>query len=328
MGKHNQPQAPKENPQVKLHRNARLTPAGRRLLVHRVRVLGWTVTRAAQASGVSRRTGTKWVGRFDAAGDEGLEDRSSRPRRVARQTAASLVRQIERLRRQRKTAWEIARELRVPASTVSKLLRERGLGRLWRVEEAITPPQRYEHAAPGGMFHIDAKKLGRVQGLGHRVHGDRRRRHRGAGWEAVFVCVDDHTRLAYAEVLSAENADNATAFLGRALRRFEDQGIRCQRVLTDNARCYGSHAFEDLCAQRGVRHLFTKPYTPRTNGKAERFIQTLIRRWAYRWPYRTSAIRTAALRPWLHEYNHRRPHRALGMKPPIARLRATREQRA
>ena len=313
---------------MKLHRNARLTPSGRRLLVHRVRELGWTVTRSSRESGVSRRTGTKWVGRFDAFGDAGLEDRSSRPRHLPTQTAAPVVRQIERLRRHRKTAWEIARELRVPASTVSKVLRERGLGRLWRVDEAISPPQRYEHDAPGGMFHVDAKKLGRIQGLGHRIHGDRRRRGRGIGWETVFVCIDDHTRLAYAEVLSAENAVNATAFLERALRRFEDQGIRCQRVLTDNARCYASHAFEGLCSDRGIRHVFTRPYTPRTNGKAERFIQTLLRRWAYRWPYRTSAIRTAALRPWLHEYNHRRPHRALGMKPPIARLRAAREQRA
>jgi transposase InsO family protein len=277
---------------------------------------------------VSRRTGTKWLARYDAEGQTGLEDRSSRPRRLATQTAAPVVRQIERLRRHRKTGWEIAQQLRLPASTVSKVLRERGLGRLWRVDEALTPPQRYEHDVPGGMFHLDAKKLARIRGLGHRIHGDRRRRHPGVGWETVFVCVDDHTRLAYAEVLSTENAADATAFLGRALRRFEDQGVRCRRLLTDNALCYGSHAFEALCAEHGIRHVFTKPYTPRTNGKAERFIQTLLRRWAYRWPYRTSAVRTAALRPWLHEYNHRRPHRALGMKPPIARLRAAREQRA
>jgi transposase InsO family protein len=239
-----------------------------------------------------------------------------------------VVRRIGQLRRHRKTAWEIAHQLGLAASTVSKVLREQGLGRLWRVDEANAPPRRYEHAVPGGMFHLDAKKLARIQGVGHRIHGRRGYSRRGVGWETVFVCIDDHTRLAYAEVLLAENAPNATAFLERALRRFADQGIRCRRLLTDNARCYRSHAFEGLCAEREIRHVFTKPYTPRTNGKAERFIQTLLRRWAYRWPYRTSAIRTAALRPWLHEYNHRRPHRALGMKPPIARLRAAREQRA
>jgi transposase InsO family protein len=304
-----------------------LTPAARRLLVHRVRDLGWLVRRAAEAAGVSRRTAHKWLKRFAEAGEAGLEDRPSRPLRSPRRVAGRIVQAIDRLRRRRKTAWEIAGELRMARSTVSRILTRLGLGRLWRVVEAEAPPQRYEHEQPGGLLHIDAKKLGRIQGIGHRIHGDRSRRWEGAGWETVFVCVDDHTRLAYAEVLAREDAACATAFLHRALHWFESLGIRAERILSDNAKCYGSYAFRELCEGRGIRQIFTRPYTPRTNGKAERFIQTLLRRWAYRRPYRTSALRTAALRPWVTEYNHRRPHRALGMVPPIARLRTAREQR-
>ena len=178
------------------------------------------------------------------------------------------------------------------------------------------------------MFHIDAKKLARIEAVGHRIHGDRSRRHRGAGWEVVFVCVDDHTRLAYAEVLPSENAPCAVAFFRRALRWFAGLGISCQRVLSDNARCYASNAFTALCEERGIRQSFTRPYTPQTNGKAERFIQTLKRRWAYRYVYRTSAIRAASLRAWVRHYNHQRPHRELGKRPPITRLREVRAQRA
>ncbi len=200
----------------------------------------------------------------------------------------------------------------------------RGLARLWRVDEQAAPPRRYEHAEPGGLIHVDAKKLGKIGRIGHRIHGDRTRRTRGLGWETVFVAVDDHTRLAYAEVLRSEDASCATAFLRRALKRFEALGIRVRRVMTDNVRCYGSRIFRALCQEQHVRQCFTRPYTPRTNGKAERFIQTLLRRWAYRRPYRTSALRTAALRPWIKHYNHQRPHRSLGMIPPIQRLRAAR----
>lgn len=310
-----------------IHPNARLTPAARRLLVHRVRSQGWLVKDAAEAAGVSRRTAHKWLKRFEEAGEAGLLDRSSRPLSSPRRIAARIVRAIARLRHRCKTAWEIACELRMARSTVSRILSRLGLGRLWRVREAEDPPQRYEHEQPGGLVHIDAKKLGRIEGIGHRIHGDRSRRCEGAGWETVFVCVDDHTRLAYAEVLAREDAACATAFFERALRWFESLGIRVKRILSDNAKCYSSHAFRRLCEARGIRQIFTRPYTPQTNGKAERFIQTLLRRWAYRRPYRTSALRTAALRPWLAEYNHRRPHRALGMVPPIARLRAAREQR-
>ena len=313
---------------MRLHPNAKLTPSNRRLLVRRVRELGWNVSEAAEAAGVSRQTAYKWLRRSDAEGTKGLEDRSSRPLRIPIRTPRRLVERIERKRRRRATAWEIAKALELPPSTVSKILKQQGLGRLWRVDQELSPPQRYEHDAPGSLLHIDAKRLGRIDGIGHRIHGDRRRRSRGVGWEVVFVCVDDHSRLSYAEVLPRENAHYATLFLRRALRWFERHGIQAQRILSDNAKCYDSKVFRALCAERGIRQIFTKPYTPRTNGKAERFIQTLIRRWAYRTPYRTSALRTAALGAWLSHYNHARPHRALGMKPPIARLRAAREQRA
>jgi transposase-like protein len=235
---------------------------------------------------------------------------------------------MERLRRRKKPAWEIAQELGVPVSTVSKHVKALGLGRIWRLEEAEDPPRRYEHRAPGDLLHIDAKKLARIEAIGHRIHGDRSRRRYGAGWEVAFVCVDDHTRLAYAEILPAENAQYATAFFRRALRWFESLGIRCRRVLSDNAKCYESKAFTALCQSQTIAQSFTKPYTPTTNGKAERFIQTLKRRWAYRYVFRTSAIRAASLRPWIKHYNHQRPHRSLGKRPPMDRLREARQQRA
>jgi transposase InsO family protein len=314
---------------VQLHPNAKLAPAQRRLLVRRIREQGWQVAKAAAAAGVSRQTSYKWLRRFDDEGEAGLEDRSSRPRRIPVQTPRRTVRRMEQLRRRRRAGWEIARELGVPVSTVSKHLKAMGLGRLWRLEEALDPPQRYEHAEPGSLFHVDAKRFGRIEGIGHRIHGDRRQRSRGVGWEVVFVCVDDHTRLAYAEVLPAENGPYATAFFRRALRWFEGLGVRCQRVLTDNAKCYAdSKAFRTLCEDEGVRQSFTRPYTPRTNGKAERFIQTLKRRWAYRHPYRTSAIRAASLRPWITHYNHQRPHRSLGKRTPMDRLREARQRAA
>ena len=310
---------------MKLHRNARLAPKARRLLVHRVRESRWPVRRAASAAGVSARTAYKWLKRFALEGESGLEDRSSRPRHAPRKTAPRVVERIERLRRRRKTAWEIAQEIGVARSTVSAVLQRLGLGRLWRVVEAEVPAQRYEHARPGSLLHIDAKKFGRIDGVGHRIHGDRRRsRKRGIGWEVTFVCIDDCTRLAYTEMAPSESGRFAAAFLRRAFAYFERLSVRCERVLTDNAKAYTSNAFQATCREGGLRHLRTRPYTPRTNGKAERFIQTLQRRWAYRRPYRTSALRAAALRPWVAEYNHHRPHRALGMRPPIARLREVR----
>lgn len=312
---------------MQIHRNAKLLPAQRELLVHRIRVLGWRVTEAAEAAGVSRQTAYKWLRRFDQGGREGLRDRPCRPRRIPVRTPQASLRRIERLRRRRKAGWEISQETGIPLSTVSRHLKALGLGRIWRVEEELEPPQRYEHPIPGGMFHIDAKKLARIEGIGHRIHGDRSRKKRGVGWEVVFVCVDDHTRLAYAEVHPAENAACATRFLRRALRWFGSLGIRCQRILTDNAKCYESQAFTTFCAEQGIRQSFTRPYTPRTNGKAERFIQTLKRRWAYRYRFRSSAVRAASLRPWITHYNHQRPHRSLGKKTPMDRLRQARQQR-
>lgn len=313
---------------MQLHPNAKLTPAQRKLLVRRVRRENWTITEAAEAAGVTRRTVYKWLRRFDQEGDEGLEDRSSRPHRIARRTPARALRRIEALRRRRRTATEISQATGIPASTVSLRLRELGLGRLWRVEEAEAPPRRYEHPRPGALLHIDAKRLGRIEAVGHAIHGDRSRRVRGAGWEVVFVCVDDHTRLAYSEVFPSENAHYAVIFLRRALRWFARLGVRCERILSDNAKCYSSHAFTALCQAEGIRQSFTRPYTPRTNGKAERFIQTLKRRWAYRHAYPTSAMRADSLRPWIRHYNHERPHRSLGNRTPMARLREARVQPA
>jgi len=275
---------------VHLHPNAKLTPHARRLLVDRVERLSWSVARAAREAGVSRQTVHKWLNRFREGGDESLEDRSSRPKHLPTRTPQKLIRRMVQLRRRRKAGWEIAQELDMAVATVSK--------------------------------HLKA------EGLGHRIHGDRSQKHRGAGYEVVFVCVDDHTRLAYAEVLPSENAKYATAFFRRALKWFRSLGIRCRRVLSDNHKCYGSNDFTALCQAEGVRQSFTRPYTPKTNGKAERFIQTMKRRWAYRYVFRSSAMRAASLRPWVTHYNHRRPHRSLGKKPPMERLRETRQQRA
>ena len=314
---------------MRLHPNAKLVPSARRLLVERVRELGFPVARAAREAGVSRQTAYKWLGRFEAEGEAGLEDRSSRPHRIAVRTPRRLVQRMERLRRRRKPAWEISREIAVPVSTVSKHLKALGLGRIWRLDESDDPPQRYEHRRPGDLFHIDAKKLARIEAVGHRIHGDRSKRIQGAGWEVVFVCVDDHTRLAYAEVAPSESGRYAAAFLRRALRWFERLGIRCLRILTDNARCYtDSRLFRSLCQEHDIRQSFTRPYTPKTNGKAERFIQTLKRRWAYRYVFKTSAKRTASLPAWIKHYNHERPHRALGKRTPMARLREARQQAA
>ena len=312
---------------MQLHPNAKLTPKTRRLLVDRIRQDRWPVSRAARAAGVTRQTAYKWLNRFEEGGSTALHDRSSRPHRFPRATSRKALRRMEQLRRRKKAAWEIALETGVPVATVSRQLKQLGLGRLWRLEEAEAPPHRYEHQRPGDLFHIDAKKLARIEGVGHRIHGDRSRKKRGVGWEVAFVCVDDHTRLAYAEVFPSESGKYATTFFRRALRWFESLGIHCRRLLTDNAKCYtNSKAFQELCEAHGIRQSFTRPYTPQTNGKAERFIQTMKRRWAYRTVFRTSAQRAASLRPWVTHYNHQRPHRSLGKKTPMERLRATRVQ--
>ena len=318
---------------MKVHANAPLGPKGRKLMVLRVLEQGWSRAQAAEAAGVSERTCSKWVGRFVAEGEAGLLDRSSAPRSIPHRTAEELVGVIVLLRRLRMTGTEIAFCLGMALSTVSAVLLRVGLGKLSRLGPP-EPPNRYERRHAGELLHVDVKKLGRIPqgGAGHRVHGDRRlqrgdrrrdpawRKRRLTGWEFVHVCVDDATRLAYAEVLPDEKAPTAVAFLRRAIAFYSRHGIATQAVMSDNGPCYCStiHAF--ACRILGIRHTRTQPYRPRTNGKAERFIRTLLAGWAYGAIYSSSRERTAALDGWLWTYNHRRPHGALSHKPPIARL--------
>ncbi|MGH2980450.1 MAG: IS481 family transposase [Solirubrobacterales bacterium] len=314
---------------MKLHGNAALSWQGRRRLARRVVVEGWTLTAAAAAGGVSLRCARKWVGRYRAEGERGLCDRSSAPRRVANRTAADRVAVIVLLRRLRFTAAEIAETLSMAGSTVSGILTRLGLGRLGRL--ALERPVRYERSRPGELVHVDVKRLGRIQGgAGRRVHGGRKhhnparldaegRRRLTVGWEFVHVAIDDHSRLAYAEVLPDEKAATAIAFLRRALAFYRGYGIRVERVLTDNGSAYVSARHALACRRLGIRHLRTRPYRPQTNGKAERFIRTLLAGWAYGAVYRSSAERTATLDGWLSYYNHRRAHSALGRQPPVSR---------
>ena len=313
---------------MKVHANAPLGPKGRETMVLRVVEHGWSLARAAAAAGVSERTCRKWRDRYLADGEAGLLDRSSAPGSIPHRTSEELVEAIVLLRRLRMTGAEIAFCLAMALSTVSAVLLRVGLGKLSRLEPP-EPPNRYERRHPGELVHIDVKKLGRIPTgrAGHRVHGQRRlqrnRRKDGkrtVGWEFVHVCVDDATRLAYVEVLADEKASTAVGFLQRALAFYRRHGITVQRVMTDNGPAYLStiHAF--ACRALGLRHLRTRPYRPRTNGKAERFIRTLLAGWAYGAIYGSSQERTAALDGWLWTYNHRRPHGALSHKPPIARL--------
>jgi transposase InsO family protein len=308
---------------VKLHRNARLTPFARELLVKRVRRLGWSVEDAAQAAGISVRTAYRWLARERREGLAGLQDRPSRARRIPHRTGHHRAERIERLRRRRLTAAQIAVRLAMPRSTVAAVLKRRGLERLSRLTPKLAVV-RYERQRPGELLHLDVKKLGRFRRVGHRITGDRTRNSRRAGWEFAHVCVDDHSRLAYVEMLADERAETTTAFLRRAVRWFRRQGIRPERVMTDNGSGYRADAFQDTCRELGLRHLRTRPYTPRTNGKAERFIQTMLREWAYARPYRTSNQRTKRLAPWLRYYNRQRPHSALRGLPPHSRIRSPR----
>jgi transposase InsO family protein len=314
---------------MKLHANARTCPKSRRLLVDRLEA-GWSLTVAAEAAGVSERTAAKWLARWRAEGEAGLEDRSSAPRRVPSRLGADRLVAIEALRRLRMTAAEIAEVLGMALSTVSRWLAKIGLGKRSRLAPP-EPPNRYERKRPGELIHVDVKKLGRIsaRGAGHRVTGNRKsqfsqgpqqERRRVTGWEFVHVCVDDATRLAYVEVLPDEKGATAAGFLKRAARWFKGMGITVERVLSDNGSCYRSHLHAQACAELGLRHLFTRPYRPQTNGKAERFIQTLTNRWAYGAIYGSSAERTAALPGWLDHYNFRRGHGSLGHRPPAARL--------
>lgn len=322
---------------MKLHANARTCPKSRRLLVDRLEG-DWSLTVAAEAAGVSERTAAKWLARWRAEGDAGLEDRSSAPRRIPSRLPADRLEAIEALRRLRMTAAEIAEVLGMALSTVSRWLARIGLGKRSRLAPP-EPPNRYERKRPGELIHVDVKKLGRIQGgAGKRVRGGHRSpynrqatdgagvRRNTVGWEFVHVCVDDATRLAYVEVLSDEKGVTAAAFLRRAVAWFKGMGITAERVLSDNGSCYRSEVHARACAELGMRHLFTRPYRPRTNGKAERFIQTLTNRWAYGAIYGSSAERTAALSGWLDHYNFRRGHGSLGHRPPAARF-AELEQR-
>jgi transposase InsO family protein len=310
---------------MKLHGNAALTPKQRLRLARRVVEDGWSLGEAAEAAEVSERTARKWVGRYREEGVAGLADRRSAPRSQPGATPEDRVQAIAALRRLRLTGAEIAAALGMALSTVQGILTRIGLGKLSRLEPP-EPPNRYERKRAGELVHIDVKKLGRIgsRGAGHRATGNKGKgqRSRGAGWEFVHVCIDDATRLAYVEVLGDEQAKTCVAFLGRALAFYRAHGIRVERVMTDNGPGYVSIAHAVACRALGVKHLRTRPYRPRTNGKAERFIRTLLAGWAYGALYRSSAERAAALSGWLDFYNRRRPHGSLAHKPPLERLTA------
>ena len=310
---------------MNLHANAKTCPNSRELLARRIIEEGWSYARAAEAAGVSTRTAAKWAARSRAG--EPMADRSSAPRRVPARTPRQTIDVIESLRRLRMTAAEIAEVLGMALSTVSRWLKRIGLGKRSRLEPP-EPPNRYERKRPGELIHVDVKKLGRFARPGWRASGKQGRGapgyHRKAnqlGWECCHVAVDDATRLAYAEVLPDERGATAAGFLRRAAAWFASMGISLEAVMSDNGACYRSGAHACACAELGMRHLFTRPYRPRTNGKAERFIQTLCRRWAYGAIYGDSMERTRALPGWLTHYNFTRRHGSLGHRPPAARLR-------
>jgi len=303
-----------------IHKNARLTPIGREHLVGAV-LSGQTPQAAAQAVGVCPRTVRKWVRRFKAEGTAGLADRSSRPHQLYRSTSDAICEQVGELRRQRWTGKRIALHLGLSAATVSRILRRMGLNRIRDLEPA-EPPRRYQYDRPGGLIHIDIKKLGRFERTGHRITGklSGNASSRGSGWEYVHVCIDDASRIAFSQIYSDQKKDSAVAFLKAALAYYESLGVTVTRVMTDNGSCYRSDDFRDACIALGLKHKRTKPYTPRTNGKAERFIQTALREWAYAIAYPTSHQRAQQLPLWLHAYNWHRPHGSLKHKTPISRL--------
>jgi transposase InsO family protein len=321
---------------MKIHANARTCPNSRRLLIKRIEEESWSLMVAAEAAGISERSARKWLARWRAEGEAGLLDRSSAPRRVPSRLPADRLQAVEALRRLRMTAAEIAEVLGMALSTVSRWLARIGLGKRSRLEP-FEPPHRYERKRPGELIHVDIKKLGRIsaKGAGHRVTGNRKSQQKrggnhgkgATGWEFVHVCVDDATRLAYVEVLADEKGTTAAGFLRRAVNWFKGMGVQVERVLSDNGSCYRSAVHAQACAELDMRHIFTRPYRPQTNGKAERFIQTLTNRWAYGAIYGSSAERTAALPGWLDHYNFRRRHGSLGHKAPAARLTEL-EQRA
>jgi len=315
---------------MKLHGIAALSWSGRRRLAEWVVVEGWTLAAAAEAAGVSVRCARKWSDRYRREGAQELFDRSSSPKNVWNRTSSDRIEAIRKLRRVRFTAAEIAATLSMPLSTVSGILKRSGIGRLGRL--GLEQPVRYERSRPGKLVHVDVKKLGRIQGdAGKRwrdglhqhynpTYTDRNgKRRNSVGWEYVHVCIDDYSRLAYAEVLTDEKATTAIAFLQRAVAFYRSHGVKVERLLTDNGSAYRATIHALACKTLGIRHLRTRPYRPQTNGKAERFIHTLINGWAYGAVYRSSQERTATLDGWLWHYNHRRRHSALGHQPPITR---------
>ena len=306
---------------MNVHKNAKLTPRGRAEIVRRVIDQGQTPAAVATAAGVCERTVRKWVARFRVEGSQGLQDRSSRPHKLRRPTPAPVVRQIAALRRRRCTGAQIAAEIGVSTATVSRVLRRLGLNRLSTLEPA-EPVRRYERKHPGELIHIDIKKLGRFNRPGHRVTGDRtgQSNSRGVGWEFLHVCIDDHSRVAFSQIMPDEKKESAIAFLKDALAYYKNLGVTVSRVMTDNGACYKAFAFKDACRTLGLKHIRTRPYTPKTNGKAERFIQTAMREWAYARAYPNSMQRAQQLSDWLHRYNWHRPHGSLKANTPISRL--------
>jgi transposase InsO family protein len=306
---------------MNIHQNARMSFHGRVLLMNRIISERWRVADAAKAAGISVRTAYKWLARFRAGGERMLHDRSSAPARPKHALAAETLALIERLRRTRMTGQAIADRLGLARSTVGAVLRRLGLGRLdsLNVKPSIL---RYERERPGELIHIDSKKLGKIDGIGHRITGDRRGQStkRGTGWEALHVAIDDASRLAYTEILPDETKESATCFLKNALAFFARHGIAVERIMSDNGSAYKSHVFRDLLKGADLRHVRTRPYTPKTNGKAERFIQTSLREWIYAAPYQSSAERADAMRPWIDGYNTTRPHSALNRHTPWQRL--------
>jgi transposase InsO family protein len=312
---------------MNIHKNARTTPRSRAMLVHRVLIEHWPVSATADAFGVSVRTVYKWLARFKAEGAAGLQDRRSVAHRHPQRLAPAWIELFRVLRSARLVAAEIAQRLPLARSTISRVLARLGLGRVW---QAAAPAlvQRYEWPRPGDLVHLDTKKLGRIVRPSHRVTGDRRDRVRGIGWEYAHVAIDDCSRFAYVEVLPDEKRYTTTRFLLRALRAFRERGVAVKRVLTDNGIPYRSRAFRKACRWLGIAAKRTRPYRPQTNGKAERLIQTLLRKWAYAESYASSAARRAALAPWLRRYNEERPHASLNRQTPTGRLAQLAEQRS
>jgi transposase InsO family protein len=304
------------------HKHARLTPIGRALLVSRVLDEGWTVAAASDAAGVSTTTAYKWLARFRAEGPGGLLDRSSRPKRSPKAVSQVEQAQLEDLRRQRWPLWRIATQAGRGIATISRCMKRLGLSRLRSLEPPV-PVVRYERAAPGELLHLDTKKLGRIDGIGRRITGNRAlNRKRGIGWDMVHLAIDDHSRVSFALIKPDERGDSCALFLREAVAHYASIGVRIDRVMTDNGSGYVSKAFRRACLELGIGHVRTRPYTPKTNGKAERFVKTSLREWAYARPYVSSAQREAALQPFLHRYNWHRPHSALNRRPPMSRIPA------